>query len=95
MTEHDNTSGCPCVYLKCQVGRRGDWSGEYFFWQAYVLGQAQSPSTLIRANGRFSNIPQTGACNDIYRKLRKGRLVQVALDATDLSYCSPVATDSR
>jgi hypothetical protein len=30
----DNTSGCPGVYLKRQVVRRGDWSGEYAFWQA-------------------------------------------------------------
>ena len=30
----DNTSGCPGVYLKRQVIRRGDWSGEYAFWQA-------------------------------------------------------------
>jgi hypothetical protein len=30
----ENTSGCPGVYLKRQVVRRGDWSGEYAFWQA-------------------------------------------------------------
>ena len=30
----DNTSGYPGVYLKRQVVRRGDWSGEYAFWQA-------------------------------------------------------------
>ena len=30
----DNTSGCPGVYLKRQVVRRGDWSGEYIHWQA-------------------------------------------------------------
>jgi hypothetical protein len=30
----DNTSGCPGVYLKRQIIRRGDWSGEYVFWQA-------------------------------------------------------------
>lgn len=30
----NNTSGCPGVYLKRQVIRRGDWRGEYTFWQA-------------------------------------------------------------
>ena len=30
----DNTSGCPGVYLKRQIIRRGDWSGEYTHWQA-------------------------------------------------------------
>ncbi len=30
----DNTSGCPGVYLRRQVVRRGDWSGEYALWQA-------------------------------------------------------------
>jgi hypothetical protein len=30
----NNTSGCPGAYLKRQVVRRGDWSGEYAFWQA-------------------------------------------------------------
>lgn len=30
----DNTSGCPGVYLKRQVVRRGGWTGEYAFWQA-------------------------------------------------------------
>jgi len=30
----DNTSGCPGVYLKRQIVKRGDWRGEYAFWQA-------------------------------------------------------------
>ena len=30
----DNTSGCPGVYLKRQIVRRGDWIGEYTHWQA-------------------------------------------------------------
>ncbi len=30
----DNTSGCPGVYLKRQIVRRGKWSGEYAHWQA-------------------------------------------------------------
>jgi len=30
----DNTSGYPGVYFKRQVVRRGDWRGEYAFWQA-------------------------------------------------------------
>jgi len=30
----NNTSGAPGVYLKRQVVRRGDWTGEYAFWQA-------------------------------------------------------------
>lgn len=30
----DNTSGCPGVYLKRQIVRRGDWCGEYTHWQA-------------------------------------------------------------
>jgi hypothetical protein len=29
-----NTSGCPGVYLKRQIIRRGDWQGEYAHWQA-------------------------------------------------------------
>jgi hypothetical protein len=30
----NNTSGAPGVYLKRQVVRRGNWTGEYAFWQA-------------------------------------------------------------
>lgn len=30
----DNTSGCAGVYLKRQTVHRGDWTGEYAFWQA-------------------------------------------------------------
>lgn len=30
----DNTSGCPGVYLRRQLVRRGNWSGEYTHWQA-------------------------------------------------------------
>lgn len=32
----NNTSGCPGVYLKRQTIRRGNWSGEYAFWQAHT-----------------------------------------------------------
>lgn len=30
----DNTSGCPGVYIKRQIVRRGKWGGEYTYWQA-------------------------------------------------------------
>jgi hypothetical protein len=29
-----NTSGCPGVYLQRQIVKRGDWTGEYVYWQA-------------------------------------------------------------
>jgi len=32
----DNTSGRAGVYLKRQVVTRGDWRGEYAFWQAHT-----------------------------------------------------------
>jgi hypothetical protein len=31
----DNTSGCPGVYLKREVVKRGQWQREYTFWQAH------------------------------------------------------------
>ena len=32
--QRNNTSGCTGVYLRRQVVRRGEWTGEYVFWQA-------------------------------------------------------------
>jgi len=50
----DNTSGCPGVYLKRQVVRRGDWTGEYAFWQA------QSPQGVKPFRSRSFSVQRYG-----------------------------------
>lgn len=50
----DNTSGCAGVYLKRQVIRRGDWSGEYLHWQA------QAPQGLKPLRSRSFSVGRYG-----------------------------------
>lgn len=50
----DNTSGCPGVYLKRQIIRRGDWSGEYLHWQA------QAPQGLKPFRSRSFSVARYG-----------------------------------
>lgn len=50
----DNTSGCPGVYLKRQIARRGDWSREYAFWQA------QAPQGVKRIRSRSFSVDRYG-----------------------------------
>ncbi len=50
----DNTSGCPGVYLKRQVVRRGDWRGEYVHWQA------QSPQGVKPFRSRSFSVDRYG-----------------------------------
>ena len=50
----DNTSGCPGVYLKRQIVRRGDWSGEYTHWQA------QSPQGVRPFRSRSFSVDRYG-----------------------------------
>ena len=50
----DNTSGCAGVYLKCQVVRRGDWSGEYLHWQA------QAPQGVTPFRSRSFSVGRYG-----------------------------------
>ena len=50
----DNSSGCPGVYLKRQVVRRGDWSGEYSHWQA------QTPQGVTPFRSRSFSVDRYG-----------------------------------
>lgn len=50
----DNTSGFPGVYLKRIVVRRGDWSGEYAFWQA------QTPAGVKPSRSRSFSVDRWG-----------------------------------
>jgi hypothetical protein len=50
----DNTSGCPGVYLKRQIVRRGDWSGEYTHWQA------QTPQGVKPFRSRSFSVDRCG-----------------------------------
>jgi hypothetical protein len=50
----NNTSGVPGVYLKRQVVRRGDWSGEYVFWQA------QTPQAVRPFRSRSFSVDRYG-----------------------------------
>ena len=50
----NNTSGCPGVYLKRQLVRRGDWTGEYAFWQA------QTPQGIKPFRSRSFSIDRYG-----------------------------------
>lgn len=50
----DNTSGCPGVYLKRQIVRRGDWRGEYTHWQA------QTPQGMKPFRSRSFSVERYG-----------------------------------
>jgi hypothetical protein len=50
----NNTSGAPGVYLKRQVVCRGDWTGEYTFWQA------QTPQGIKPFRSRSSSVGRYG-----------------------------------
>lgn len=50
----NNTSGCPGVYLKRQLVRRGDWMGEYAFWQA------QTPQGIKPFRSRSFSVDRYG-----------------------------------
>jgi hypothetical protein len=49
-----NTSGCPGVYLKRQVVKRGHWTGEYAYWQA------RSPEAVKPVRTRSFSVDRYG-----------------------------------
>jgi hypothetical protein len=61
----DNTSGCPGAYLKRQVVRRRDWSGEYAFWQA------QTPQGVRPFRSRSFSVDRFGF-DDAYELAVRG-----------------------
>jgi hypothetical protein len=93
----DNTSGCPGVYLKRQVVTRGDWRGEYAFWQAQTP-QGVKPSNLsARDRSRLTDMASTARMRLPSKPGRSSLLRQA--DSSELrrfrSSLDPKVADSR